>query len=110
MTPSGIVQQFVVASRDLGGGISPIREQNEAQVAVGIRQMMNLEPFDLFRHRVVRCQKCGHDDCRSQTRQHTAGKFEARQSDCLESIRGAAVHRRHGGLRRRDQSEQCQPK
>ena len=68
--------------------------------------MMNLQPFDLPLDRIARCQKRGHDDHRAQGRRHAAGKPEARQCDCVKSIHGAAIHQRHGRIRRRDQREE----
>ena len=44
----GRAEQLVVARRTLSRGIAPVREQREAQIAVGTRQIMNLQTLDLL--------------------------------------------------------------
>ncbi len=61
-------EQRVVAGLALGGGVRPVREQREADVAVRSRQVMHFESLDLLLDLRTRGQQRGHHDERAQPR------------------------------------------
>ena len=101
-------QQRFVTRHALVGRIRPIRKQGEADVTIRIGQMMNLQPLDLPRDRDRGRQQSRDDNHRAQVRRHALGKAKTRQRAGIEPAGGAAVHQRHGRIRRRDQREQGQ--
>ena len=62
----GRAEQLVVTDCTLSRGIAPVREQCEAQLAVGTRQVMNLQTLDLLFEFRLCGQQRGHHDHRAQ--------------------------------------------
>ena len=77
---AGDSDQFRVAFRSLGVGVGPIRQQSEVQVALGTRQMMDLEPLHLLRDVFGRGQQRRHGDERAQRFGNAVAKLQARQA------------------------------
>ena len=102
----GGAEKLVVIRRILGGGVRPVREQREAEIAVRARQVMHLEALDLLLDLRWRRQERRHDDHRAQARRHSVAKLQAGRVFGAEPICDAAVHQRHRRIRCRNQGEQ----
>ena len=102
----GRAEEILVSRRTLRVGVRPVREQSEAEIVVGARQRVDLEPLDLLLDLRSRRQEGGHDDHRAQTRGHSLTKLEARQRPRADPGRDETVHERQGHVRRGDESQQ----
>ena len=75
------------------------------KIAVGIRQVMHLEPLDLLVDLGAAGQQGRHDDDRPQMRRHAIAERESRQRARSEQRRDAAIHESHRQVRGRDDGQ-----
>ena len=80
-------QQRRVALGALGVGVGPIRQQSEMQIALGTRQMMDLEPLHQLRDVFPRGQHRRHGDDRAQRFRHAVAQRQPRQRDRADEQR-----------------------
>jgi hypothetical protein len=99
-------EQLVVAWRDLGDGVCPVREQSEADVATRSRQVMHFESLDLLLDFRAGREERGHHDQRAQARRHAGAQIEAGKRLRRELIRNDPVHQHDCRIRCGDQREQ----
>ena len=99
-------QQRVVAGQALGRGVQPIGEQGEPKVAVGVRQVVDLQPADLFLDVRFVGQEGGHDDERAHAGRHAVGQLEARQRSWTQHVGDRVVDQGDGQIRRRRERQQ----
>ena len=106
-------ERLVITRHPLRGRVRPVGEDREADVAVGIRQVVHLEPLDLLIDLRAARQQGRHDDHGPQARRHALAQLESRQRARAEQRRDAAIHERDRQVRRRDEGqepEQEQPR
>jgi len=98
-------QQRSVTGKALRGGVGPIRQQSEAQVAVGARQMMRLEALEMLGEHCLRRQQRRHDHHRAKLLRDALAQLKRGQDLGAKAARDAAVHQRHGCIERRREAE-----
>ena len=98
-------EQFVIVRHALALGVHPVAEQREAEVAVGARQVVDLEAFDLLGDAGARRQHRGHDQQRAQVGGNSVAQLQAGQHLGAQAIRGSAVHQRERRVRGGNETE-----
>ena len=76
------------------------------EIVVEIREVVNLQPFDLLLNIGMACQERRHDDHGPQTRRYPIAEFQLGQRPWLEQGYGDAIHQRDRQVQGRNEREQ----
>ncbi len=99
------VKQGLIVGGVFGGGIAPIGKQREDEVDVGVGEVVDLEPLDLFAHGSDARQHRGHDDDGAQIGRDAVEQFQPGQ-ECRTHLQGEkTIYRRHGHVRSRNETD-----
>ena len=99
-------QELVVAGNLLGRRVEPVREQGEAEIAVAVREVVQLEPADLGLDVRLVGQQRGHHDERAHLRRDALGQIEPGQRTRPEGVGQRPVDEGDGEIRCRQQREE----
>ena len=72
-------EQFIVADNLLGGGVEPVREQRESEIAFAIGEIVNLQPSDQSLDVVFIGEQHRNHHERAKAGRHTVVEVQARQ-------------------------------
>ena len=101
-------QHGLVAGGALARSIQPVREQREAQIAIGVREEVDLqEAHERLGVRIVGQERRDHHEC-PEVRRHAALQLQSRQRPWSEEMCNQPVDHRDGDVRRRDQGSDRQ--
>jgi hypothetical protein len=103
-----VVEQRCVGRQRLAGGIDPVGQQHEAQIAIGAGEMQDLQSRHLLGDRLGRRQQHRDDDERAQLGRHAVAQLQARQRRGAELVHGVAIDESGRDVDRRHEAEQGQ--
>ena len=92
-------QRVLVTRHGLGRRVRPIGEQGEAKIAIGVREVVHLEPLDLLGDVGTIGQEGRHDHHGPKVRRHAIAELEAGQRDRREQCRDGAIQERDRQVR-----------
>ena len=95
---AGRDERVLVSRHALPGRIGPVRQDGETQIAVGIRQVMHFEPFDLLGGLGRIGQQRRDHDHGPQRGRHALAQVEPRQHARRNERRQAAIHEGDGQI------------
>ena len=94
-------QKAGIARGRLAFGVEPIEQQGKMQLAGDAREIVDLEPLDVFMQTCFVGHQRRHDDHRPQMLRHAVSEFEPGKQPRAEDIGDGAVDESGGSLRRR---------
>ncbi len=98
-------QEGLVTGDTFVRGVQPIGQQGEAQVAFGVREMLDLQEAHLrLDVRLVGEERRDHDE-RAEVGWHTAGQLEPRKRSRADEMRHQPVGQGHRDVRRGDEGQ-----
>jgi hypothetical protein len=101
-------EKLLVARHPLGGGVRPVREQGEVEVAFGIGQIVHQDPLELTLDVLLTREHGRHGDHRPELRGNALGKLELGKQARRHEEGDQPVNDRHGQVGDGHQAEDPQ--
>jgi hypothetical protein len=101
-------EELLVPRHAFVGGVPPIGEQGEIEMALGIRQVVHLELLDRLFDALVAGEQPGYDDHGSHLGGHAASEVEFAEQPGWNDNRDQAMDQGHGDIGGGDEGENPQ--
>ena len=98
-------EPFVVCSR-LGRVVGPVREEGEAELVIGVGEVVHLELGDQLLDVGLAAEQRGHHHQRPQLGRHPVAQLELRQGSGADPLDDPEVRERDGEVGGRNESQQ----